>query len=194
MGEQFHFHPDDYLALVTSEVPDYERLQDEVAAATSGLSVRRVLDLGTGTGETARRVLAVHEGAELVGIDESDGMLGAARDVLPRSSDLRVSRLEDPLPDGPFDLVVSALAVHHLDAAGKRDLFNRVFALLEPRGRFVMADVVIPDDPSDAITPIDGDYDKPSRAADQLDWLTEAGFEARVVWGERDLVVVAADR
>ena len=194
MGEQFHFHPDEYLALVTSEVPAYERLQDEVAAATAGLTVRRVLDLGTGTGETARRVLAVHEGADLVGIDESEGMLGAARSVLPSAADLRVARLEDALPDGPFDLVVSALAVHHLDAAGKRDLFNRVFAVLQPRGRFVMADVVIPDDPSDAITPIDGVYDRPSRAADQLDWLAEAGFEARVVWGECDLVVVSADR
>jgi len=41
-------------------------------------------------------------------------MLAHARRVLARA-DLRVSRLEDELPPGPFDLVVSALAVHHLD-------------------------------------------------------------------------------
>ena len=31
---QFHFHPDEYLALMHSELPAYERLQDEAAAAT----------------------------------------------------------------------------------------------------------------------------------------------------------------
>jgi hypothetical protein len=39
------------------------------------------------------------------------------------AADLRVSRLQDPLPEGNFDLVVSALAVHHLDGAGKVDPF-----------------------------------------------------------------------
>jgi tRNA (cmo5U34)-methyltransferase len=37
-----------------------------------------------------------------------------------------VHRLEDPPPEGNFALVVSALAVHHLDGAGKADLFARV--------------------------------------------------------------------
>jgi tRNA (cmo5U34)-methyltransferase len=39
-----------------------------------------------------------------------------------------VSRLEDALPVGNIDLVVSALAVHHLDGAGKADLFARIAA------------------------------------------------------------------
>ena len=57
------------------------------------------------------------------------------RDALRRvqnvvAADLRVSRLEDALPEGNFDLVVSALAVHHLDGAGKADLFARVAARL----------------------------------------------------------------
>lgn len=50
----FHFDPDSYLELMAEEVPDYARLQEETAAATVELaSVRRVLDLGMGTGETA---------------------------------------------------------------------------------------------------------------------------------------------
>lgn len=49
---QFHFDPDSYLELMAEEVPDYARLQEEAAGATVELaSVRRVLDLGTGTGE-----------------------------------------------------------------------------------------------------------------------------------------------
>ena len=154
---QFHFHPDEYLALMRSELPAYERLQEEAAAAT-GSGATRLLELGTGTGETARRVLARHPGATLVGIDASADMLAAAD--LP-GADLRCRRLEDPLPDGPFDLVFSALAVHHLDGPGKADLFARVAAVLEPGGRFVLADVVVPDDPADAVTPLSPGYDLP---------------------------------
>jgi hypothetical protein len=33
----------------------------------------------------------------------------------------------------------------------------------------------------------------PSRVDEQLRWLAEAGFDAREVWAERDLAVLAAD-
>jgi SAM-dependent methyltransferase len=114
---QFHFDPAHYLELMHDEVPRYVELQEETARATDGVTARTILELGVGTGETARRVLARHPGATLVGIDASAEMLAAAS--LP-GADLRVGRLEDPLPEGPFDLVVSCLAVHHLDGGGKR--------------------------------------------------------------------------
>jgi tRNA (cmo5U34)-methyltransferase len=171
-----------------SELPAYERLQEEAAAATGG-GATRLLELGTGTGETARRVLVRHRGASLVGIDASADMLAAAPLA---GADLRQQRLEDPLPDGPFDLVFSALAVHHLDAPDKADLFARVAAVLEPGGRFVLADVVDPDDSADAITPLSPDYDRPSRVDEQLVWLGDAGLDASVVWAERDLAVIVA--
>jgi tRNA (cmo5U34)-methyltransferase len=186
---QFHFHPDEYLQLMHAEMPAYERLQDETAGAT-GSGARRMLELGTGTGESARRVVARHPNATFVGIDASAAMLAAAD--LP-GVDLRVARLEDPLPPGPFDLVFSVLAVHHLDGPGKADLFRRVAETLEPGGRFVLGDVVVPDDPADAITPLSPGFDFPSRVDEQLDWLSDAGFDARVVWAERDLAVISAD-
>jgi tRNA (cmo5U34)-methyltransferase len=187
---QFHFDPETYLDLMAAEVPQYERLQAEVAGATEGLAVRRLLDLGAGTGMTSQAVLDVHPGARVVGVDESEAMLSHARVALPETSDLRVARLEDPLPDGPFDLVVSALAVHHLDGEGKADLFARVARVLAPGGRFVLGDVVVPDDPADVVTPIDGVYDTPSRAADQLGWMADAGFDCRVHWSSKDLAVL----
>ncbi len=137
-------------------------------------------------------MLAVHPAACLVGIDENEPMLARARDRFP-AADLRIQRLEDPLPEGTYDLVVSALTVHHLDAAGKADLFRRVRGRLRPGGRFVLADVVIPDDPHDIITPVSPPYDKPSPVADQLSWLQEAGLQPTVRWHEKDLVVIAAD-
>jgi tRNA (cmo5U34)-methyltransferase len=43
---QFHFDPASYLDLMREEVPAYEHLQQTVAAATDGVDVTRVLDLG----------------------------------------------------------------------------------------------------------------------------------------------------
>lgn len=192
---QFHWDPATYRALMRSEVPAYDELQDAVAGATRALPARRVLDLGTGTGETASRVLALHEHAFLVGVDESDEMLTMARQTLPAARvDLRVGRLQDPLPPGPFEVVVSALAVHHLDGPGKAELFGRVHPLLGPGGRFVLGDVVVPEKAADAVTPVDGEYDLPDTIEDQLRWLRDAGFEATVSWQCGDLAVFIADR
>lgn len=193
MGDQFHFHPDSYLEMARSEVPAYDALQHEIARATSDIAAARILDLGSGTGETMRAVGAVHPAAELIGVDESDGMLQAARELLP-GADFRVARLQDRLPEGPFDLVVSALAIHHLDDGEKADLFARVFAVLRDGGRFVLGDVVKPVDPADVVTPIDEGFDKPSPARTQLSWMTTAGFDATIRWQQHDLVVIAADR
>jgi tRNA (cmo5U34)-methyltransferase len=108
--------------------------------------------------------------------------------------DFVVADLLDPLPAGPFDLVTSALAVHHLDGPGKAELFTRVAAVLRPGARFVLGDVIIPDDAADAVTPLSDDYDKPSRLADQVAWLQAAGLEVEVVWQGDDLAVLTADR
>lgn len=190
---QFHFQPDTYEALMAEEVPSYDRLQEEVAAAAGREGVARILDLGTGTGVTACRVLRVHPHARLVGVDESLEMLAAAKRILPAEADLRVARLENPLPPGPFDLVVTALAVHHLDGAGKADLFRRVAEVLRPGGRFVLGDLIVPDNANDVVTPIDGVYDKPNTVAEQLAWLRAAGFAVTTAWLERDLAVLVGD-
>jgi SAM-dependent methyltransferase len=192
MGEQFHFDPASYADLITSEVPAYHRLQDTVAEATMEIDARRILDLGAGTGMTAYRVAARHPDAKVVGIDENAAMLEYARRLLPHA-DFRVARIEDDLPTGPFDVVVSALAVHHLDAPHKADLFVRVAGVVAPGGRFVLGDVIVPDDPADVVTPIDGEYDHPSTIAQQLQWLTDAGFVAHTAWIDRDLAVLVGD-
>jgi tRNA (cmo5U34)-methyltransferase len=196
---QFHFDPDTYLEMVRSEVRDYDTLQGEVERATrelAGTGPLRTLDLGAGTGSTSLAVLRARPTARLVLVDENPGMLAVAREALPAANVERVvvADLADPLPEGPFDLVVSALAIHHLDGQAKQTLFARVYACLRAGGRFVMADVVVPDDAGDAITPLTPDYDKPVRADDLLAWLQATQFRVECVWGARDLAVFVADR
>ena len=188
-GGQFHFTPEHYLELMHDEVPRYEELEEETARATEAVDAATILELGVGTGETSRRVLARHPGARLVGIDASAEMLAEA--ALP-DADLRIARLEDSLPDGPFDLVVSCLAIHHLDGAGKRDLFVRIASVLTDGGTFVLGDVIVPEDPADAVTPCTPGYDMPDRLDDQLNRLTDAGFDAAATWVRGDLAVVRA--
>jgi tRNA threonylcarbamoyl adenosine modification protein (Sua5/YciO/YrdC/YwlC family) len=191
---QYHFDAGTYAEEIRADLPAYDALQEELAGA-SGAGARRILELGTGTGETARRLLARHPDAVLVGVDENEQMLAVASDAL---SDGRVSlfvgRIEDPLPEGPFDLVATALCVHHLSGTGKAELFGRVRDALAPDGLFVLGDVVVPVDPAKATTPLTPGYDRPSPLADQVRWLAEAGLEPTVVWEHDDLAVVAARR
>ena len=105
---RFQWEPETYLELVRADIPAYAQLEEEAAAA-GGAGASRVLELGVGTGETTKRVLARHPEATVVGIDESAVMLAKAREELPAERvELRAGRLEDALPEGPFDLVVSA--------------------------------------------------------------------------------------
>jgi tRNA (cmo5U34)-methyltransferase len=190
---QWHWDPETYLRNMLAEVPAYPELQEQTTKAAADVEATTILELGIGTGETARRILASRPDARLVAIDSSEEMLGHAREAFP-DADLRLARLQDPLPDGPFDLVVSALAVHHLDGPGKQDLFRRIAAVLVPGGTFVLADVVVPENDEDVVTPIDWEYDLPDRLDDQLDWLRAAGLDAEAAWTHQDLAVLRARR
>jgi L-threonylcarbamoyladenylate synthase len=192
LGWQFHFDPDTYAAEIRADIPAFDEFEDAVVAA-SGDGVRSILELGTGTGETAARLLERHGDASLVGIDVSQPMLDVARSRLPAGRiALHEGRLQDPLPDGSFELIASALCVHHLDGAEKADLFARVARALAPGGRFVLGDVVVPSDPREARIELTDGYDKPSTVAEQLGWLHDAGLEARVSWSDVDLAVIVA--
>jgi tRNA (cmo5U34)-methyltransferase len=186
--------PTTYVDLIHREIPDYDSLQSKLVEATLGIDARSILELGVGSGETSARVLEAHPNAHLVGIDSSKEMLAAANAALSDwHVDLRVRRLEEALSPGPFDLVISALTVHHLQASAKAELFARIRDVLRPGGWFVLADVVVPKDPSDAITPLEPGYDFPSSIDEQVTWMEAAGLGVRVFWRHRDLAVLIGD-
>jgi tRNA (cmo5U34)-methyltransferase len=191
---QCHFDPASYTAEIVANVPHYRDFQAAVAAATSGLDVRSILDLGMGTGETSAAVLKVHPQARVTGLDASPQMLDVARGRLAPGNvaSLVVGKLQDPLPSGDFDLVVSSLAVHHLRARQKRDLFTRVRERLAPGGCFVLADVIRPARRDDAVTPTSLIHDRLERADDLERWLTNAGFDVTGAWSSADLFIFRA--
>jgi tRNA (cmo5U34)-methyltransferase len=170
----------------------YDRAQQELVRASADLSVFRMLDLGVGSGETSRRCLAAHPAARAVCLDQSQHQLDAAADALGARAELRLGRFQDRLPEGPFELIVSAFALHHVDEALRADLFPRVAERLSEGGRFVLADVVEPHAPVSEPTPLDRAESVVSRADELLDALRDVGFQPEVRWAEHDLAVIAA--
>ena len=173
----FAWKPDGYLELIREEVPRYDELQEQAIAAIP-FSPSRVLELGMGTGETTRRLLEAYPDSWVVGLDSSPDMVFRAREAY---DDVQLARIEDPLPDGPWDLVIGVLSIHHLQAEQKRELLRRV---REHSRALVLGDVVRADV---TVTPIDDGYDFPESAADLAAW---SGGE--VTWAADDLAVVRA--
>ncbi len=116
----------------------------EVAALGRSGPVR-ILDLGAGTGLLTAAVLARLPEASVVLLDEAPQMLDQARERLGHLGDrleVVVADLRDPLPARPFDVIASALAIHHLPDPDKADLYRRAAAALAPGGVLINAEQV----------------------------------------------------
>jgi tRNA (cmo5U34)-methyltransferase len=121
----------------------YDTAAEMVARACSDRESPRFLDLGAGTGLLSCAILARLPRARAVLLDASSRMLDQARSRLSRfDTTFLVQAMTDALPEGPFDAVVSSLAIHHLDDDAKRSLYARARDVLAPGGLFVNAEQV----------------------------------------------------
>lgn len=79
---------------------------------------KRWLDVGCGTGALTATVLATCDPVEVVGVDPSADYLGWARTHVSDDRARFVAADATDLPPGPFDVVVSALALNFMPDAG----------------------------------------------------------------------------
>jgi len=188
---------------LSREIP-HRSTAEEMLLAALPERVERVLDLGTGDGRLLSLVKDRHPAAAAIGLDSSKPMLARAAERLGGDPlvELRAHELDKPLSEsGQFDVVVSGLAIHHLEDSRKRELFAELHALLVPGGVFANLDLVsspsarlherfrreigrTEDDPSDRLA------DLPA----QLEWLRETGFgevDCHFKWLELALLVAA---
>lgn len=167
----------------------------------------RGLDLGAGTGLLSEMVADRFPRASLTLVDFSEKMMDVARQRLAARGDrfrfVIADYLEEPFPER-YDLVVTALSIHHLEDEDKQRLFGKVRDSLAPGGFFVCADQVLGATPEleeqyreDLIRRVreagigeqeldrfaertreshGHTFEAPLTA--QLSWLAEAGFEA----------------
>ncbi len=161
--DRFDWTPDEYLERIRAKIPRYDELQEQAVAAIP-FPPERVLELGMGTGETTRRLIEAYPDAWVIGLDSSPDMVFRARQSY---DDVQLARMEDPLPDGPWDLVISVLSVNDLSDEQKQSLFRR----LREQARSVVI----------------GDAFEPQQLENLLYW-----SEGEVTWQADGLAVVRA--
>jgi len=117
------------------------------------------LDLGAGTGNLSRAILARHPGSTAILADFSDQMMGAGkREMQPFTGRYRYVAFDMSTPEWPqaipaaVDAVVTSLCVHHLPDDRKQGLFREIFDHLVPGGWSFNYDPVRPQDPVVATT------------------------------------------
>lgn len=152
-------------------------------------TLRRVLDLGTGEGRLLALLRIDRPDMLGVGLDYSAAMLDAGRQRFGEDDRVELVKhdLADPLPAlGRFEVVVSSMAIHHLEHERKHSLYAELFELLEPGGVFANFEHVASrtqrlhlaffaavgeplehEDPSDRLLEVET----------QLGWLRSIGFE-----------------
>lgn len=200
-AEIFDAHATDYDPARRRLVPPFDALYRTAidALTLADAPPGRVLDLGAGTGLLSALVRRAHPEAELTLVDGAAAMLDGARTRLgDERTHYVLGDLAHELPAGPWDAVVSALAIHHLEDPAKRRLFARVHAALIPGGVFVNAEQVAgptpvldaryaawherrareagSDDAEWAAAERRMALDRCASVGDQLCWLREAGF------------------
>lgn len=100
-----------------------------------------ILDIGAGL--LTDLLLHRHPESQALPVGIFDSVLDRARERFldnPRISFLQMD-YSTQLPEGPFDLVVSDLFIHHL--SGYDNLMQRVYNILSPGGRFINADHMV---------------------------------------------------
>jgi tRNA (cmo5U34)-methyltransferase len=164
----------------------------------------RILDLGCGDGRLTALVLDAYRQSVATLVDMSPPMLAAAADRF--AGDERVTLIphdfDDELPfDGPFDAVITSLALHHAKDERKRSLYVEIAGLLAPGGVFCNLEIVA--SPTQALhdrwRDEMGAHDDPSDVlcdmATQLAWINEAGLDnVDCIWKWRSLALLRGQR
>ena len=177
-----------------------------------------ILDVGAGTGLLSAYLLEKFPGARLTLMDISENMLAMARQRFATRPETRYVTCDYSRSElgGPYDIVCSALSIHHLETEDKRQLFHRIHTSLRPGGMFVNADQadgetlyfrqrnlgywnefmksgpMSPEQHAEILKRRDT-LDKNEKLSLQLSWLHEAGFSnVDVVYKNRTFIVTVA--
>ncbi|MBL1203638.1 MAG: class I SAM-dependent methyltransferase [Nostoc sp. GBBB01] len=145
--EAFNNSAADYDQLRRILIPcfdDFYKTAVEIIPNNRSASLK-ILDLGAGTGLYSGMVQSVFPNAKFTLLDLAFEMLEKAQlrfskmGKFPRI--LIGNYVEVDLGDS-YDLVISALSIHHLPDSDKQSLYQKVYNILNPGGMFVNADQV----------------------------------------------------
>jgi tRNA (cmo5U34)-methyltransferase len=200
-------------------IPDLKQFYTTaVWAAESSAPEPAILDIGAGTGLLSALILQKFPDAQMTLLDISENMLEIARQRFTGRKNITfiVGDYSQRIPPGPYDLVCSALSIHHLTLENKRYLFRKIFSSLKPGGLFVNADQADGDTPyfrkryleywdeflnNGPMNDVEhaeilkrrDTLDRNEKLSVQLHWLQECGFsDIDVVYRNRTFTVTVA--
>lgn len=103
---------------------------------------KKILDLGAGTGILSMFWYKHFPEAEYMLVDIANEMLNVARSRFEGLKNVSCQVLDytKELPADDFDLIMSALSIHHLEDEEKENLFKQIYKKLPPKGLFVNYD------------------------------------------------------
>lgn len=128
-------------------VPRREEQISAMCDLLNDLAAPRILDLCGGHGQLSEAYLRRKPDAHVTLLDRSPEMLASADQRLKAFRgryELMLASIEERAwrKRSSYDAVMTSLAVHHLDAEGKRALYRDIREMLTPGGVFAMTDLV----------------------------------------------------
>lgn len=171
-----------------------------VSMASVNMENPKILDIGAGTGLLSAFLIERYPDASFTLIDISEKMLDVAKDRFRGNSNVKyiVADYSKHSFVEKYDMVVSALSIHHLEDEEKKELYKKSYSLLKQNGIIINADQVHGETPfietlnkkiwkhyiENSGLPeeeILAGYertklDKDSTLDQQINWLKEAGF------------------
>ncbi|MCY7384044.1 MAG: class I SAM-dependent methyltransferase [Microcoleus sp. CAN_BIN18] len=145
--EQFEQRAFDYDGLIPRLIPRYHEQHDlilQLIPFETNANIK-VLDLGAGTGILSALILEAFPQAKVLAFDMAENMLKICQTNLSAFQERLTLQqgnfAEDDFGNG-YDLVVSSLAIHHLDGARKKTLFKKLFQSMNSGGILLIRDIV----------------------------------------------------
>lgn len=144
VGRFFDSLTSDYTATIERCFPRYrEMLWALLDYLPREREYPRVLELGSGTGNLTVLLTESFPESSLICVDLSAESLEVCRERLgtnPKVNIVQGDFRNLPFDGGEFDLIISSISIHHLEPAEKRDLYRNCFHWLRPDGIFTFAD------------------------------------------------------
>lgn len=103
---------------------------------------KSILDLGAGTGLLTKYLFQKFSSASFTLVDVSPQMLEIAKSRFVNQNNIEyiLSDYSKKLPEKKFDLISSALSIHHLENDSKLNLYSMIYNNLEEGGFFINLD------------------------------------------------------
>lgn len=135
---------DDFVAGADEEYKEVFSGYDTILQELVTRSGESVVELGIGTGNLTRKLLAT--GKKVYPIEPSAEMRELAQMKLMGTIDIIDGDMQQfPVPSFPVDTIVSSYVFHHLTDEEKAEVLQHYYDLLEDGGRVVFADTMFID-------------------------------------------------